>query len=114
MLGPRRASQIIARGGRSGSEALFGDKVSLDRELAARTDDPQRAPGHAELAVRNDRGRLDLELAIDLPDVRVDINRDRTVTSRQPPVHLERVTVRLYRLRLKTHARVVLGVEEIA
>src|SRR4051812_17712612 len=52
-----------------------GDQAAADDELARRAEDSEGAPGHAELAVVNECGRLDLELAVDLAHRRRDVER---------------------------------------
>src|SRR3954469_1878643 len=43
-----------------------GGQAAADDQLARRAQDPEWAPGHAELAVVDECGCLDLELAVDL------------------------------------------------
>src|SRR3954464_11613677 len=52
-----------------------GGQAAADDQLARRAQDPERAPGHAELAVVDECGCLDLELAIDLAHRCVDVER---------------------------------------
>jgi len=61
----------------SGGSVRVGDQAGLDEQLAARLDHPGRAVGHPHLAVWGSGGRVDLELAVDPADLRVELERDR-------------------------------------
>jgi len=60
----------------SGGYVKAWHQASLDEQLGARPDHSQWAIGHSELAVWSGPGRLDLELAADLADVRLELERD--------------------------------------
>ena len=52
---------------------LVADRSATDYQRAGRTQDPERAPGHAERAVVGVRDGLQFELAIDLAKGRTDL-----------------------------------------
>src|SRR3954454_10146569 len=52
-----------------------GGQAAADDQLARRAQDPEWAPGHAELAVVDECGCLDLELAVDLAHCCLDVER---------------------------------------
>ena len=56
---------------------------------------------------------LDLELAVDPPDPRVEFERDRLVAGEQVPAHAQGVALQDDRVGDELHTRVVLGVEEL-
>jgi hypothetical protein len=69
--------------------------VALDEQLAARPDHPEWAPGHPQLTVRGTGRSFDLELAVELADLRFQLERDGAAADGQPTAHFERVVVQI-------------------
>src|SRR3954449_1401589 len=104
-------SRVMARMGRS---PLAAHEAAADDELAGGAQDPERAPGHAQLAVVGFGDGLDLQLAVDLAHGRVQRQRDLVAGGVKLAAHAQRVAVELGAVGTEAHLRVPLDVEEVA
>src|SRR5215207_833480 len=71
--------------------SLAAHEAAADDELAGGAQDPERAPGHGQVAVVDLGDALDLQLAVDLAHGRVELDRDLTAGGMQLPAHVQRV-----------------------
>src|SRR4051795_3644654 len=72
---------------------LAAHEAAADDELAGGAQDPERAPGHGEVAVVGFGGALDLQLAVDLAHGRGELERDLPAGGVQLPAYAQRVAV---------------------
>src|SRR3954469_14841104 len=98
-------SRLMARMGRVSSVA---HEAAADDELAGGAQDPERAPGHAQLAVVGFRDGVDLKLAVDLAHGRVELQRDLPAGGVKLPADAERVAVEGGAVGDDAHLRMVL------
>src|SRR4051812_19952348 len=104
------ASRVMARMGRS---PLTAHEAAADDERARGAQDPERAPGHAQLAVVGFGDGLDLQLAVDLAHGRVELQRDLAAGGVELAVDAQRVALKRRAVGDEADLRVALGVEEV-
>src|ERR1700761_9427294 len=73
--------------------SLAAHEAAADDQLAGGSEDSERAPGHAQLAVVSVADGLDLQLAVDLAQGRVELERDLPTGGVQLPAHPQRPVV---------------------
>src|SRR3954454_18258583 len=92
---------------------LAAHEAAADDELAGGAQDPEGAPGHAQLAVVGLGDGLDLQLAVDLAHGRVEHHRDLAAGGVKLPADAELVAVEGGAVGDEAHLRVVIDVEEV-
>src|SRR3954447_3797089 len=92
---------------------LAAHEAAADDELAGGAQDPERAPGHAQLAVVGVGDGLDLKVAVDLAHGGAELQRDLSAGGVKLPTDAERVAIEAGALGDEAHLRVVLDVEEV-
>src|SRR6202453_2675121 len=93
--------------------ASLAVEAPADDELARGSQDAERAPRHAQLAVVGVRDSLDLKLAVDYAHLPVELERDVRAGGVQLPTHLEGVAFEDGGVREKADLGVLLDVEEV-
>jgi hypothetical protein len=88
-------------------------EAAADDELAGGAQDPERAPGHGQVAVVGLGDALDLQLAVDLAHGRLELERDLPAGGVQLPAHAQRVAVEVGAVGEEPDLRVALDVEEV-
>src|SRR3954471_9582984 len=82
---------------------LGAHEAAADDELAGGAQDPERAPGHAQLAVVGFGDGVDLQLAVDLAHGRVELQRDLVAGGVKLAAHAQRVAVELGAVGTEAH-----------
>lgn len=95
-----------------GNRTPAAHEMDLHDQSAVRGDHPERAPGHPELTVRRCGHGLDLELAVQLAHLSVELERDRAVAGRQIPADSQCVALESDGVGDESQLRVVLSIEE--
>src|SRR4051794_26040300 len=91
---------------------LAAHEAAADDELAGGAQDPERAPGHVQLAVVGLGDGLDLQLAVDLAHGRVELQRDLTAGGVKLATDAQQVAVERGAVD-EAHLRMALDVEEV-
>src|SRR5215218_5273056 len=89
------------------------DEAAADDQLAGSTQDPERAPHHAQLAMVGLGDGFDLQLTVDRAHGRVELQRDLPAGRVKLPAHAQRVALEAGAVGDEAHLRVALDVEEV-